>query len=102
MCTNYIDILIIQETHKSGNTRELGKWYSWYYSGGPDGEFVTEQGEITWKPINRCFQGVAIIVDNTWRNYILDIATPTERLMIMKLRGKVDIHIIAAYAPTAA
>ena len=45
MYTNYIDILIIQETHKSGNTRELGKWYSWYYSGGPDGEFVTEQGE---------------------------------------------------------
>ena len=61
MFTRNIDILIVQETHKNGNTRENGKWYSWYYSGGPDDE--------------PCYHGVAIVINNELRNYIKDIMT---------------------------
>ena len=59
MYFNDIDILIIQETHKSGDTRECRKWSSWYFSGGPE--------------VANCHHGVGIIINNSLRKFITDV-----------------------------
>ena len=79
---------MIQETQSSGDHREIGQYYNWYFSGGPEHE--------------RCHHGVAIVLDNRLQKYVVDIATINERIMILQFHGKVDIHFIAAFAPTAA
>ena len=84
-----IDILTMQETHIGEDSRETRTNYSWYFSGGTSG-------------LKTIYHGVGIIIRTGLRNYVLDIETVNERLMTMKLRGQIDIHIIAAYAPTAA
>lgn len=88
MKDNRIDIMTIQETHLGEDTREVRKHYSWFFSGG------VEQGTI--------HHGVGIIVNSKIRPYIKDIEPINERLMSITLSGKIDLHVIATYAPTAA
>ena len=45
---------------------------------------------------------MAIVIRNKLRNYILDVEDINERIMIITLRGKIDLHVFSAYAPTAA
>ena len=87
MNTYDIDILLIQETHSSGNTREKIKWYTWYFSGGPDNEL--------------CYHGVGIVLNNQLIKHVKDVKTISARLITLTLHGKVDIHVTSAYAPTA-
>ena len=88
MATHKIDIKTIQETHSGEATREHRTRYSWYFAGG------REAGTI--------HHGVAIVIRNELRNYMLDVEDINERLMIMTLRGKIPLHAISAYAPIAA
>ena len=44
---------------------------------------------------------MGIIIRNDFKNYVTDIDTINERLMTLTLKGKIDVTLIAAYAPTA-
>ena len=88
MTNKQIPIMCIQETHNGGNAREIRKQYSWYFSGGE------EEGAI--------HHGVGIVISNKLRNYVKDIEPINERIMIAHIHGAIDLHIISAYAPTAA
>ena len=79
---------MIQETHEREATREVRKQYTWYFSGG------TQAGTI--------FEGVGVIIRKDLRNYVKDVQAINERIMVVTLRGKVDLHLFSAYAPTAA
>ena len=87
MNAHNIDILLIQETHSSGNTRENRKWYTWYFSGGPDEE--------------TCYHGVGIVINNDLLKHVKDVNTISSRIITLTLHGKIDIHVTSAYAPTA-
>ena len=87
MSENDIDIRFIQETHSSGNAKERRKWYTCFFSGGPDGEV--------------CYHGVGMVLNDKHLKYVKYVNTVNARLMAMTLHGKVDIHIVTAYAPTA-
>ena len=87
MWSKGIDIMTLHETHSSGTQQENHRWYSWYFSGGPEGE--------------TCDHGVCIVISNWLRNYIVDTEPISARLMAITLRGKVPIHIVSAYAPIA-
>eukprot|EP00969_Alexandrium_andersonii_P227785 10060172-Alexandrium_andersonii.AAC.1 len=51
-----LDVALLQETHKGGETQRITEGYTWYYSGGQDERTVVD--------------GVAIVVRNELRNYI--------------------------------
>ena len=87
MSENDIDIQRIQETHSSGNTKERRKWYTWFFSGGPDGEI--------------CYHGVGIVLNNQHLKYVKYVNAVDATLMAMTPHRKVGIHIVTAYAPIA-
>ena len=60
---------MLQATHMLGNTGEVRKEYMWYFSGAN----TAETGEV--------YHGIAIVIRNTFKNYIRDIEPVNEWLM---------------------
>ena len=44
---------------------------------------------------------MAIVINSEWRNYVKDIEPKSERCMVMRLRRRPQVSLVAAYAPTA-
>ena len=82
-----IKILALQETRVNQNTRESRKQYTWFFSG--------EGGRKEYTG------GVAIIVHNSYLQYIEDIEPITDRIMYITLRGTMPTTIITVYMPAA-
>ena len=68
-----IHILMIQETHIGEETRSIGKYYSWYFSGGT-------------KPEKTIPHGVGIIIDNKCKDYVEDVEAISTSMIKLKLR----------------
>ena len=86
-----IKILAVQETQIATNEVETRKGYIWYF-GGSGAETEVEQ---------HFFRGVAIVVSNEFRNYVIDVEPMNHRIMSITLRGTVPLRILSVYAPTA-
>ena len=81
----------MQETHASINTREIRKHYTWFFAGENPGEHNRAHTEA----------GVAIVIDNNWRNYIWDIQPYSDRLISITLGYSIPVSFISTYMPTA-
>ena len=79
-----IDILCVQETKWKGKSaRELGEGYKMYYSG---------EGNKR--------NGVGIILSPKYKERVIEIVRPTDRLIMMKLVISGEVYnVISAYAP---
>ena len=47
------------------------------------------------------FHGVAVVIRNEIRNYVVNVHAQDARLMHLVLRGTINLSFISAYAPTA-
>ena len=63
-----IHILMIQETHIGEETRSIGKYNSWYFSGGT-------------KPEKTIPRGVGIIIDNKYKDDVEDVEATSTRMV---------------------
>ena len=84
---SFIKILALQETRVAQNIGESRKQYTRCFSG--------EGGRKEYTA------GVAIIVENSYLQYIEDIEPISDRLMYITLRGTMPTTIIAAYMSAA-
>ena len=84
-----VDILALQETHIPTSHKEKRSKHTWYFSGGE------EQDN---KGIHA---GVAIVIRNELRNYIVQVAPVSDRIMYITLKGRRNMDVFSVYAPTA-
>ena len=87
MIEHSIDIMVVQETHLGEDIRETRKKHTWHFSG----------GEVA----GTIHHGVGTIYHNNLRHFHRDTECISDRLMVTTFNGKIDLHIISAYAPTA-
>ena len=85
MKKNKVPILGLTETRNNQNSRENRKQYTWFVSG--------EGGRKEYTG------GVAIIIHNSYLQYIEDIEPITDRIMYITLRGTLPTTIITTYMP---
>ena len=85
-----LKVLLVQETHITTTHVEKRKNYTWYCSGTKENG---EEGSI--------FAGVAIVVENTFLNYIQDVQPISDRIMIIKIGHSTPLTLINVYIPNS-
>ena len=78
-----INILMLQEAHIETSHRETRKDTTWYFSG--------EEGHVN--------AGVAMVIDNDYKQYVRAVKPVNPRIMSMETKGKPGLMLISAYAP---
>ena len=84
-----IQIAGMQETHQTINSVENRENYKCFYAGETNGEEGSR------------YVGVAFIVHNALLNYIKDIETINNRMIVLTLGYAMEITMVNVYAPTA-
>ena len=80
MKKNDIDIMGVQETHTSQNSKERRKDYTWYLNGNETGESE--------------FAGMAWIISNELNKYIKDVIPHNERITELHIEWAAPITLL--------